>query len=108
MKNLVICLLYMNVIDQKFIDYNIKDVQLVQRIDDKMGLIELCMTMQYKGGVNLSDTFGTTAIWDSIICRELAQSNIIIPPSNQNIKQPYPGGYVKDPDVGLPRMGSIL
>ena len=86
---------------QKFIDYNIKDVQLVQRIDDKMGLIELCMTMQYKGGVNLSDTFGTTAIWDSIICRELAQSNIIIPPSNQNIKQPYPGGYVKDPDIGF-------
>ena len=85
---------------QKFIDYNIKDVQLVQRIDEKMGLIELCMTMQYKGGVNLSDTFGTTAIWDSIICRELAADNIIIPPSEQKMKAPYPGGFVKEPMVG--------
>ena len=76
----------MNVITRSLLTITSKDVQLVQRIDDKMGLIELCMTMQYKGGVNLSDTFGTTAIWDSIICRELAQSNIIIPPSNQNIK----------------------
>ena len=61
---------------QKFIDYNIKDVQLVQRIDDKMGLINLALTVAYKGGVNLSDTFGTTAIWDSIIYRELNKKNI--------------------------------
>lgn len=52
---------------QKFIDYNIKDVELVDRIEDKMGLITLCMTMAYKGGVNYNDTFGTTTIWDTII-----------------------------------------
>jgi hypothetical protein len=46
---------------QKFIDYNIKDVQLVDRIDQKMGLISLALTMAYKGGVNVSDTMGTTA-----------------------------------------------
>ena len=85
---------------QKFIDYNIKDVQLVQRIDDKMGLIELCQTMAYKGGVNISDTFGTTAIWDSIIYRELNRSNIMIPPYEEKAKQAYPGGYVKEPMVG--------
>ena len=34
---------------QKFIDYNIKDVELVDRIEDKLGLITLCMTMAYKG-----------------------------------------------------------
>ena len=50
---------------QKFIDYNIKDVELVDRIEDKMGLITLCMTMAYQGGVNYNDTFGTTAIWDT-------------------------------------------
>ena len=36
-----------------------------------MGLIELVMTMAYKGGVNYSDVMGTTAIWDSIIYRDL-------------------------------------
>ena len=85
---------------QKFIDYNIRDVQVVQRIDEKMGLIDLVMTMAYRGGVNISDTFGTTAIWDSIIYRELNLKNIVIPPYIEKPKQAYPGGYVKDPMVG--------
>ena len=37
---------------QKFIDYNIKDVELIDRMEDKLGLISLCLTMAYKGGVN--------------------------------------------------------
>jgi len=87
---------------QKFIDYNIKDVQLVQRIEDKMGLIELCQTMAYKGGVNISDTFGVTAIWDSIIYRELNKKKIALVPNDTSvIKEKYDGGYVKEPQVGL-------
>ena len=54
---------------QKFIDYNIKDVDLVDRFEDKMGLITLALTMAYRGGVNYSDVMGTTAIWDAIIFR---------------------------------------
>jgi len=86
---------------QKFIDYNIKDVQLVDRINDKMDLIRLSLTMAYKGGVNYTDTFGTTAIWDSIIYRALHSQNIMVPPNKQKTRIPYPGGYVKDPVPGL-------
>ena len=85
---------------QKFIDYNIRDVQVVERIDEKMGLIALVLTMTYRGGVNVSDTFGTTAIWDSIIYRKLSLDNIIVPPMQDHPKMSYPGGYVKDPMVG--------
>ena len=101
---------------QKFIDYNIKDVQLVDRIDQKMGLISLALTMAYKGGVNVSDTMGTTAIWESIIYRRLLSKNIISPLKqiegiSYNIlgaadlkdgdkAQSIAGGYVKDPQVG--------
>jgi DNA polymerase elongation subunit (family B) len=85
---------------QKYIDYNIKDVELVERIDEKMDLITLALTMAYRGGVNYQDTMGTTAIWDSIIYRELHKSNIAVPPSVNKIKNPYPGGYVKEPHVG--------
>jgi DNA polymerase elongation subunit (family B) len=85
---------------QKFIDYNIKDVELVERIDEKMGLIELVMTMAYKGGVNYTDVMGTTAIWDSIIYRDLYNRKIAPPPNEEKFKGPYPGGYVKDPHVG--------
>jgi DNA polymerase elongation subunit (family B) len=86
---------------QKFIDYNIKDVELVDRLEDKLGLITLCLTIAYKGGVNYNDTFGTTAIWDSIIYRELYNKRIAVPFSEEKTKSPYPGGYVKDPHVGL-------
>ena len=107
---------------QKFIDYNIKDVQLVDRIDSKMGLINLVLTMAYKGGVNVSDTFGTTAIWESIIYRRLLKNGVIPPveqisqcmyglvgnPDNQTYdangakqaQRTIAGGYVKPPKPG--------
>ena len=86
---------------QKFIDYNIKDVELVDRLEDKMGLITLAMTIAYKGGVNYQDTFGTTAIWDTIIYRKLHENKIVVPFSEDKTKSNYPGGYVKDPHVGI-------
>ena len=86
---------------QKFIDYNIKDVELVDRLEDKMGLITLAMTMAYRGGVNYNDTFGTTAIWDSIIYRDLYQDNVIVPFPVDSDKGSYPGGHVKEPQVGM-------
>ena len=86
---------------QKFIDYNIKDVELVDRLEDKMGLITLMMTMAYKGGVNYQDTFGVVGIWESIIFRHLWTQKIAIPFYEDKIKSAYPGGYVKDPHVGL-------
>ena len=101
---------------QKFIDYNIKDVQLVERIDKKMGLISLALTMAYKGGVNLQDTMGTTVIWESIIYRRLLKKGMISPV--EQVEQiPYrivgnpdlvlddaksiAGGHVKTPETGF-------
>ena len=86
---------------QKFIDYNIKDVELVDRLEDKMGLITLALTMAYRGGVNYSDTLGTTAIWDSILYRDLSNRGIIVPSNGEKFKSEYPGGYVKPPQVGM-------
>src|SRR6056300_1055294 len=86
---------------QKFIDYNIKDVELVDKIEDKLGLITLCMTMAYKAGVNYNDTFGTTMIWDTIIYRRLLANNIVVPFIEDKTKSAYPGGFVKDPHVGI-------
>jgi len=85
---------------QKFIEYNIKDVELVDRIDEKMGLINLALTIAYKGGVNYQDTFGTTAIWDSIIYRALNEKQIAIPQNQDKAKGSYPGGFVKEPMCG--------
>jgi DNA polymerase elongation subunit (family B) len=86
---------------QMFVDYNIKDVELIERMEEKLGLITLVLTMAYLGGVNYQDTLGTTAIWDSIIFRRLARSKITVTPGGDHPAQPFPGGYVKDPHVGM-------
>ena len=85
---------------QKFIDYNIKDVQLVERLEDKMGLITLAMTMGYKAGCNYTDAFGTTTLWDTYIYRELTRNNIVVPPKVDKSKTDIAGGFVKSPHIG--------
>lgn len=91
---------------QLFIDYNIKDVELVERIDKKMDLMGLAMTLAYKAGVNFTDVFGTTAIWDQIIYRELNKRGVVIPRNKPRhmmakLKPEFGGGYVKEPPVGM-------
>ena len=85
---------------QKFIDYNIKDVLLVESLDEKMGLIELAMTMAYKGGCNYQESFGTTQLWDTYIYRELCKRKTVVPPKKENGKIDFGGGYVKSPHIG--------
>ena len=87
---------------QKFIDYNIKDVELVHRLEEKIGIISLVMTMSYGAKSNYGDALGTTAIWDSIIYNELIEKNVIIPPkpSIDHNAGKIVGGYVKEPMVG--------
>lgn len=85
---------------QKFIDYNIKDVELVDKLEEKMGLITLALTMAYKAKTNYSDTFGTTTIWDAVIFNALLKQDIVVPPKQNKAKGSIVGGYVKEPVVG--------
>ena len=87
---------------QKFIDYNVKDVALVEALEEKIGIISLVMSMSYGAKTNLVDALGTTAIWDTIIYNELLQQNIVIPPKPgiDHDAGKIVGGYVKDPQVG--------
>ena len=87
---------------QKYIDYNIKDVRLVSALEEKLGLIDIALTVAYMSGVNVNDTLATTPIWDSIIFRSLARQKIAVPVPKSDVYRPeYEGGYVKDPVVGM-------
>ena len=87
---------------QRYIDYNMKDVELVDRLEEKMGLITLAMTIAYKGGVNYQDVFGTVSIWESIIYRKLnLDKKVPVISSNYSIKTAFAGGYVKDVQTGM-------
>jgi len=87
---------------QKFIEYNIQDVILVDKLEDKLKLIELCLTMAYEAKVNYQDVFSQVRMWDTIIYNHLNEQKIQIPPREDSIKnEKYEGAYVKDPTIGM-------
>ena len=86
---------------QKFVEYNIIDVELVDRLEDKMKLIELAITMAYDAKVNFADVFFQVRMWDTIIYNYLKKRNIVIPPKDRSEKNDkYAGAYVKEPIPG--------
>jgi DNA polymerase elongation subunit (family B) len=87
---------------QKFVEYNIVDVELVDRLEDKMKLIELAITMAYDAKVNYADVFSQVRMWDTIIYNYLKDRNIVIPPVERSDKDSqYEGAYVKEPIPGV-------
>jgi DNA polymerase elongation subunit (family B) len=87
---------------QKFVEYNIVDVELVDRLEDKMKLIELAITMAYDAKVNFADVFYQVRMWDNIIYNYLKKRNVVIPPKDKTQKNDkYAGAYVKEPVPGV-------
>ena len=85
----------------KFVRYNIKDVQLVDRMEDKLKLIELAITMAFDAKVNFIDIHYQVRMWDTIIYNYLKERNIVIPPKKRTSKsEKYAGAYVKEPKPG--------
>ena len=86
---------------QKFIEYNIHDVRLVDKLDDKMKLLDLAFTMAYDAKVNYEDVFSQVRMWDNYIYCELNKRKIAIPPKRDALKDAkYAGAYVKEPKAG--------
>ena len=86
---------------QKFIEYNIHDVRLVDKLDNKMKLLDLAFTMAYDAKVNYEDVFSQVRMWDNYIYCELNKRKIAIPPKRDALKDAkYAGAYVKEPKAG--------
>lgn len=87
---------------QKFIEYNIKDVQLVLRLEDKLKLVEMAVTLAYDTKSNMDDVFAQTRMWDAMTNAYLMEKGIIVPPRTISKKtEAFEGAYVKEPQVGL-------
>ena len=88
---------------QTFVEYNIHDVRLVMKLEDKLGYLAQAYNMAYQAKANACDVFGTVRIWDVLIANRLASRNIHVPyyspPSESG--ESYGGGFVKDPLVGM-------
>lgn len=83
-----------------YADYNIVDIELITKLEEKLGLLNLVFMLSYHAGTNFSDALGTVAIWDSIIFRYLAKRHIAIPKNEMSFKAEYAGGYVKEAQQG--------
>lgn len=83
------------------IDYNIRDVELVKKLEDKLGLIRLAVMLAYTTHVNYVDTMKQVRMWDSFIFYWLSKENIVVPLYKEGVKEyKYEGAYVKEPIVG--------
>lgn len=86
---------------QRFVDYNITDVQLVRELNDKLHHLDLCVQLAYGSRVNFQDTFKQVRLWDALMYYDLYERKIAIPLKHTTHKgTQYAGAYVKDPIVG--------
>ena len=87
---------------QKFIDYNIRDTQLVERMEDKTGFVALALTLAHKANANYITSFGSVKIWDTYIYNVLRRRNIVInQPDPVHSDRRIEGAYVKQPLTGM-------
>ena len=86
---------------QLFIEYNIKDVHLILKLEDKLKLLELALTLAYDTKCNYEDVFAQTRMWDSMSYSYLLNKGIIVPPRiNKEKDGMFEGAYVKEVQVG--------
>lgn len=86
-----------------FVDYNIHDVVLVDRLEDKMKLLVLICTMAYDAKCNFLDIHSSVRTWDCILYNYLQSRNIIVhnPPSvDEATDRQIMGAFVKEPKPG--------
>ncbi len=86
---------------QKFIEYNIRDCLLIQRLENKMKLLELVYTIAYDSKINFIEALATVRSWDTVIHNYLMDQNIVVPnPKKKDVVRQPVGAHVKDPQTG--------
>jgi DNA polymerase elongation subunit (family B) len=84
-----------------FVKYNIHDVYLVDKLEDRLKLIILATILAYKAKVNFEDVYSPVRTWDILIYNYLGDKNIAVPMKSASRAVPFVGGFVKDPIAGL-------
>jgi len=87
---------------QNYINYNIRDTELVDKLEDKLKFLEQIYAIAYDGHVNFADAFTSVRMWDVIIHNYLLSRGIVVPMVERGAKfGQIVGAYVKDPQVGM-------
>jgi DNA polymerase elongation subunit (family B) len=85
-----------------FVDYNIQDVHLLVRLEEKLKFLEIARILSYKGCTNFESALGKVAIVTGAVAIQASKQGYVIPTFPNKIdRESYEGGYVRDPEKGL-------
>jgi len=92
----------------KFIEYNIRDVEIIVELEKALKFIELTVTIAHLCHTTYEQIYYSTVLNDGAILTYLKRKGIVSPnkpttynPGLKEIKEEYAGGYLKDPVPGL-------
>lgn len=79
----------------KFVEYNIQDVKVVKKINNKMKFIELTISLCYQALIPFENVFSSISLITGYFVNYLHKKNIVFPdPPRDKIKEEFPGAYV--------------
>ncbi len=70
----------------KFVEYNLQDVKLVKKIDDKLNFIEISRGLAHLGHCPYEDVFMSSRYLEGAILVYLRKNNIVAPNRRSSIK----------------------
>jgi DNA polymerase elongation subunit (family B) len=92
----------------KFIEYNIRDVEIIVELEKSLKFIDLTVTIAHLCHTTYESIYYSTVLNDGAILTYLKRKGIVSPnkpttynPALKEIKEEYAGGYLKDPVPGL-------
>ncbi|QAY01225.1 core DNA polymerase of replisome [Aeromonas phage ZPAH1] len=86
---------------QTYIDYAIRDVEIIKKLEERLSLIFLIASVSYYAGINAPDVFSPLKTWDAIIYNSLLAEHVIIPENKHAQRSKFAGAFVKEPKPGL-------
>jgi DNA polymerase elongation subunit (family B) len=92
----------------KFIDYNLRDVEIIEALEDKLKFIYLTIMISHICNIPYESIYYNTVMNEGAILKHLKREGIISPnkptthnPSLKNANISYAGGYLLEPIPGL-------
>lgn len=86
----------------KFVDYNIQDVRLLVKMEEKLKYLRLVRNLSYRGFVPFTKALGKVSVITGTVAHQSLKQGMIIPTFNlENVKKNFAGGYVLEPTPGL-------
>ena len=85
-----------------FVDYNIQDVHLLVKLEEKLKFLEIARMIAYKGCTNFEAALGKVAVVTGAVAIQAHKQGMVIPTfPNEMERESFEGGFVRDPEKGI-------